>query len=582
VSRGPLLGIVDGITDAGAALFVDDRLVAAVNEERLTRRKLKGGFPARSIEAVLRLGGVAARDVGTVAVAGIATPSVATRLFRGLQERLAPTAGVVFAPPAPPLIRLADFARYRLKLTTNRPRSLLGRAEKALAGRVLRRELGRPFARARLAFVDHHEAHASTAFFASPFERALVVTADSLGDGSSLTVSRGEGTRLERLFAASPFVSFGTFYAIVTRWLGFEPYRHEGKVTALAASGDARRVPVPFPFRFDGHTLSYDGKWGLEAWRWLGRLDGCAREDVAAWLQAAVEEGILSIVRRHVALAGIRDLCLAGGLFANVRLNLRLLEDAGIERLFVFPHMGDGGLAVGAVLAHLRPPGWALPPIFLGPDAPKALCRAALDGLAFTEPGDPETEVAALLAQGKVVGRCVGRMEFGPRALGNRSVLAEARDPHVKDILNRRLGRSEFMPFAPVTLAEGAAERIEDLARARDCARHMTLAFRTKAPLVAEAPGAVHTDGTARCQVATREEHAGLHRILEAYARRTGLRTLVNTSFNRHEEPIVCTPSEAVDTFRRGGLDALQLGPFLALAPAGVRRDAAHATGSAR
>jgi carbamoyltransferase len=240
--------------------------------------------------------------------------------------------------------------------------------------------------------------------------------------------------------------------------------------------------------------------------------------------------------------------------------------------------MGDGGLAVGACLALLRPAGWRLPPLFLGPDAREVECRAALPGLDFTRPDDPEAEVAALLAEGLVVGRCAGRMEYGPRALGNRSVLAAA-DRGVRDALNRRLGRSEFMPFAPVTLEERAEERLAGLSRARDCARHMTLAFRALPPLAAEAPGAIHADGTARCQVATREEHPGLHRILEEYARRTGRRTLVNTSFNRHEEPIVCTPAEAVATFRQGGLDALQLGPFLALArprrEGGARADAA-------
>jgi carbamoyltransferase len=575
--KGPLLGIVDGISDAGAALFVDGRLVAAVNEERLTREKLEGGFPARSIEEVLRLGGCAAGDVVTVAVGGILTPSAATRLFRGLQRRLAPTAGIVFVPPAPPLVRLADLARYRLKLTTNRPGSPLGKAESLLARRALRRDLGRAFARAELALVDHHEAHARTAFHASPFGRALVVTADSLGDGCSLTVSRGEGGRLERLHAEGPFVSFGTFYALVTRWLGFLPYRHEGKVAALAAAGDAARVGVPFPLRLERGRLVYDGAWGLRAWRWLARLEGCAREDVAAWLQRGTERGLVDVVSRFVAATGTRDLCLAGGLFANVALNRVLLEEAGVDRLFVYPHMGDGGLAVGAGLAVLRPEGWALPPLFLGPAVDDARCRAALAGVPCERPEDPEAEVARLLARGLVVGRCVGRMEYGPRALGHRSVLAEARDPRVRDVLNRRLGRTEFMPFAPVTLERGAAERLDGLARARDCARHMTLAFRALPALVAEAPGAIHLDGTARCQVATPAEHPGLHRILEEYARRTGRATLVNTSFNRHEEPIVCTAEEAVATFRRGGLDALQLGPYLALSPALDRRLAAPA-----
>jgi len=577
VTTGPVLGLVDGITDAGAALFVDDRLVAAVNEERLSRRKLEGGFPARSVAEVLRLGGVAPTDVRRVVVGGIATPSLPTRASRALQRRLAPTRGIVFDRPFSPVQRLADLVRYRLRVTTNRPDSRLGRVEGRLARVVLRRQLPAALRRAPIELVDHHEAHAAAAFFGSPFERALVLTADSLGDGLSLTVSHGDGARLARVFSADPFVSFGTFYALVTRFLGFRPYSDEGKVLALAAAGDAARVAVPFPVRVGPDGLRYDGAWGLRAWRWLARLAGHDRSDVAAWLQRGLEEGIVAVLRPHLDAAGEADLCVAGGLFANVALNLRLLETPGVRRLFVYPHMGDGGLAVGAVLAHRKPSGWTLPPLFLGPAYSEAECAAALGALPFTRPADPAAELARLIAGGHVVGRFDGGMEYGPRALGNRSILCEARDPDVRSELNRRLNRTEFMPFAPVLLDEGADERIEHRARAPESVRHMTCAFRSRKLLRDEAPGAVHLDGTVRAQVAG-EDAPGLRAVLRQYARLTGRRTLINTSFNRHEEPIVCAPEDAVRTFREGGLDALLLGPFLALAPAASRPTPAEAT----
>ncbi len=560
--EGPILGVVDGITDAGAALFIDGALAAAVNEERLTRNKLQGGFPARSIAEVLRVGGVAPGDVRSVQVAGINTPSLATRLFRPLQHRLAETAGIVFDRPWSPLQRLADFTRYRMRLTTNRPGSTLGRIEGRAARVRLQRELPGGIS-APVSLVEHHTAHAATAFFAGPFERALVVTADSLGDGLSLTVSRGEGRQLVRLWSADPFVSFGTFFALVTKFLGFRPYRHEGKVAALAASGDASRIPVAFPLRLEGEGIVFEGAWGLKAWRWLECLSGLAREDVAAWLQDGTEAGLAGIVERFATRTGLTDLCVSGGLFANVRLNLRLLETPGVERLFVYPHMGDGGLAVGAVLAHLRPESWTLPTLFLGPAYDARDCARALDGLDFVQPADPEEEVAEILAQGGVVGRFCGRMEYGPRALGHRSVFAEAIDPEIQTELNRRLDRTEFMPFAPVMLADGAGDRVADIDRARESTRHMTCAFRAKPELVKEAPATVHTDGTARCQVATPEEVPGACRMLRAYARRTKRSTLIHTSFNRHEEPLVCTPDDAAKTFREGGLDALLLGPYL-------------------
>lgn len=578
-SRGAVLGLVDGISDAGAALFVDGELVAAVNEERLSRVKLQGGFPARSVDEVLRIGGVEPRAVELVTVGGMATPSAVTRVFRGLQRRLGPCAGIAFDRPRSPLLKLADLVRYRLKITTNRPDSPLGRIETNAARALLRRALGDGLAGAPVAFAEHHEAHAATAFFGSGFDSALVLTADSLGDGCSLTVSRGEGRRLARLFAASPFVSFGTFFALVTRWLGFRPSRHEGKVAALAASGDAEAVPVPFPLRYEGGRLTYEGEWGLRAFCWLDRLSGCSREDVAAWLQRGLTVGVTAIARDWLRRTGLRRLAVAGGVFANVALNLSLLELPEVERLYVYPHMGDGGLAVGSALAVLRPEGFRMPRLYLGPEYEADSLAAALAGVPHFRPERPAEEVARLLAEGRVVARFTGRMEYGPRALGHRSVLAPA-DPGITAELNRRLNRSEFMPFAPAVLSDGAHQRLADLGRAPDCARHMTAAFRAKPALLREAPGAVHVDGTARAQVVRRSDEPELHAILAAYARRTGRRAVINTSFNRHEEPIVCRPEEAVRTFGDGGIDALLLGPFLAVRPEAVRAPKPRTSGA--
>lgn len=578
-SRGAVLGLVDGISDAGAALFVDGELVAAVNEERLTRVKLQGGFPSRSVEEVLRIGGVTPRDVRLVAVGGMATPSVVTRVFRGLQRRLHSCAGIAYDRPGSPLLKLADLARYRLRITTNRPDSPLGLVETNVARALLRRSLGGGFAGAPVAFAEHHEAHAATAFFGSGFDRALVLTADSLGDGCSLTVSRCAGRRMERLFAATPFVSFGTFFALVTRWLGFRPSRHEGKVAALAASGDADAVPVRFPLRYEAGRITYEGEWGLRAFRWLDRLSGCTREDVAAWLQRGLTEGITGIARDWLRRTGLGRLAVAGGIFANVALNLSLLELPEVERLYVYPHMGDGGLAVGSALAVLRPEGFRMPRLYLGPEFATGETEAALAGVPHSCPERPAEEVARLLAMGRVVARLSGRMEYGPRALGHRSVLAPA-DAGITDELNRRLNRTEFMPFAPAVLSDGGHQRLADLGRAPDCARHMTAAFRAKPALIREAPGAVHVDGTARAQVVRRSDEPELHAILAAYARRTGRRAVINTSFNRHEEPIVCRPDEAVRTFREGGIDALLLGPFLAVRPEAARAPTPAAAGA--
>ena len=270
---------------------------------------------------------------------------------------------------------------------------------------------------------------------------------------------------------------------------------------------------------------------------------------------------------------GLRDVVLAGGVGANVKLNQRIAELGGAGRVFVHPAMGDGGTGVGATLAVLLARGEAASreweTCFLGRDYAEDELAAALRqaGLDAARPADWPAEVAALLAGGKVVARFGGAMEYGPRALGNRSVLCAATDPAVNDRLNERLGRTEFMPFAPATLAEHAAERYRLVDRLELTARFMTVTVPCTDLFRRESPAAVHVDGTARPQLVRREDNPGLHAILEAYRLRTGIPTLINTPFNMHEEPIVCTPEDAIRAFREGRLDALSMGPFLVRAP---------------
>jgi len=286
--------------------------------------------------------------------------------------------------------------------------------------------------------------------------------------------------------------------------------------------------------------------------------------DVAAAYQHVLEHVATGYVAHYLKETGIRNIALSGGVVANVKLNQRLRELPGVDRLFVHPNMGDGGCGTGAALLEfadtcdLSEP---LSDVFLGPSYTHDQIAQALKTaqLPFTHQTPIEPTIAALIADGKVVARFNGRMEYGPRALGNRSILYHAREPEVNQWLNQRLGRTEFMPFAPATLEEKRSEYYKDVDGAEYAAQFMTVTFDCTDKMKAEAPAAVHVDGTARPQLVTPTSNPSFYRIISEYSRLTGLSSVINTSFNMHEEPIVCSPEDALRAFLDAKLEVLLL-----------------------
>lgn len=566
------LGISEDLFDAGAALAVDGRLVFAANEERYTREKNAGGFPRHTLAAIREQTGMDPAESDLVAVAGIRTPPAIVRAFpwihdlarRLKRERKDHRVRLLLDRAA--LLNARSGHRRDLSATElTVPHLLLARLTRLRAGGIIG-------PRARILFVEHHHAHAAGAAVLSGFDSALCLTADGMGDGLSLTVSRyRKGTAPERLWCIPARDSFGLFFEALTEAFGFVPCRDEGKLTGLAAYGSAARVVEPLPFRIDPEgEIHCDCPAGLKAVAWIQQrlLDRHAREDVAAWAQEALETLITGVARQWLRRTGEDRLCVAGGVFANVKLNQRLQELPEVSRLFVLPNMGDGGLSVGALAALGMLDPVSLDHVFLGDRFDAAACRAALErtGLAYTLCDPPDTladRIAGLIAAGRCVARFSGAMEWGPRALGNRSILAPADRPDIPDRLNRQLRRSDFMPFAPVMQDEEADRWLENYAAARHAAEFMTVCFDCKPAMRKRFPAVVHVDGTARAQLTRRETNPDLYAILEALQRRTGASVALNTSFNMHEEPIVRTPEEAVAAFRKAGMDALVLGPFL-------------------
>jgi carbamoyltransferase len=318
-------------------------------------------------------------------------------------------------------------------------------------------------------------------------------------------------------------------------------------------------------------------------------LDGISKLLPERWdrkdLSASIQQHAEDLVRRYVGYwqqkTRKRDIALAGGLFANVKINQRVHELTGVQSVHVHPGMTDEGLAVGAALAlshDLAKDRRSLPRrcfehVYLGPSYSDEAMEKALTqaGIPYQRSHQVEEDIVDLLTQGFVVARFHGAMEYGPRALGNRSILYKPSDPSVNDWLNKRLKRTEFMPFAPSLLAEEASKCFHGLEGAEDAARFMTVTFDCTPWMTRNCAGVVHVDGTARPQLVSERDNPSYYQIIRSYHRRTGLPTVVNTSFNIHEEPIVCSPQDAIRAFQLGHLDILALGHFLAHNPETLR-----------
>lgn len=569
--------------DSGAAIVEDGRILAAVNEERLSRLKLVVGFPRGAIREVLRLTNTRVDELDGVLVA--ATRSVfADELepFEGwFQSSYHGFAGLVKRAGG----RLSRYRDTFPFLETGYYALLApsyARRRRAIR-RIIREEFG---IACPVQFVDHHFAHVTSAYFTSGFDDALVVSVDGGGDGKSSLVYAVRDGQFRYLHHTSAYNSLGNYYAYVTHICGFKAMKHEGKITGLAAHGEPRYVPLLREFieEQDGRLINRGKVVFREAIREMERRLPCGwkREDLAASIQRHFEDVASRFVGHWVRQSGIADLALAGGVFANVRVNQAVHEIPGVERVFVHPHMGDGGLAVGAALAACVPgvlpdvmpkDSEPLRDVYLGPSLSDVAIRQGFrdHGLTPEEPnGELEDRIAELLCEGYVVARADGAMEYGPRALGNRSILYHPTDRKVNDWLNQNLKRTEFMPFAPSVLHEEADRCFEGITGAKHPAEFMTITFDCTEWMRRHMGGVVHIDGTARPHLVRRDRNPKFYRIIEAFYDRTGLPGIINTSFNMHEEPIVATADDCIRAFLAGNLDYLAIGPHLLKHPRGA------------
>jgi len=555
------LGLNAASHNTSAALVADGVLVAFAEEERFDRVRYTTAFPEGALRFCLEHAGVRPGDVDVVAFAGSPRAEILHSAFDAL--------------------RLAGRPWYRTWL---RNQVLVTGIWKGLVQQRRRARAAGLAERFRTA--DHHLCHAASAFHCSPFDEAAILTVDAQGDGVATALYVGRGRRIERLRSwGFPEHSLGHFYDCVGEWLGFQPVKDAGKTMGLAPYGDAAALRDRFAgfvstggpggARFGLGALKFEeGRRSSSAFE---QIFGPARKpsedptaprfaDVAAGAQRIVEEAVIALAREARELTGLRKLCLAGGVALNSVANGKLDLAGVFDEVWVQPAAYDAGLALGAAFDAWHDGGgerrFVMEHAYWGPDTRTEDVLAALrrGKTAWRRTEDPAAEAARLLAEGKVVGWYQGRAEVGPRALGNRSILADPARPDAKDVVNREVKHREpFRPFAPSCPLEDASAWFES----GRPTPFMLKVWKVRDEARPRLPGITHVDGSARLQTVTSAENRLFHRLLKELGRRTGVPVALNTSFNIRGEPIVNSPTDALKCFFTTGLDALVIDTFV-------------------
>lgn len=551
--------------DAAAAVVDGGRVVAAIEEERFNRQKHTMGVPTLAIEACSKLAGVDPRGLRAGYYTNLRNPLHIERRVEAFKRYLDPQS-------------IDD-----MLVEYEAAKDSLVDIEAALPG---------------VKYIDHHKAHAASAFYASGFESALTIVLDAASESMSTSAYIGDAEGLRVVEHQHLTSSLGMLYAMVTAFLGFEILEDEYKVMGLAAYADTDAYRDFFDklFVWEGETsfsmpaLIQNGSDG----GWLKEHLGAPRapdqpvephhQVVAYSLQKAIERVVMRFLEGYQRKFALRNLCIAGGVGLNCAMNGVIDRSGLFDEIFVQPAAGDAGTALGAALAlyHEENPGAPRPrmqDVYLGPSYGEREVLAALAAfegqVQWHRPADFYADVAARIAKSEVIGWFQGRMEYGPRALGNRSIVANPTRADMKDHVNKLVKRrEEFRPFAPSVLAEHADELF--FLRSLDQYEHMTIAVRARPEKAIAIPAVVHVDGTARVQVVKKSVNPGYWELIERFRRLTGVPVVLNTSFNVRGEPIVCTPEDALRCFVGTGIDCLAMEGFIVT----KKRDAAPSAGA--
>ncbi|MEZ4558368.1 MAG: carbamoyltransferase C-terminal domain-containing protein [Caldilineaceae bacterium] len=535
-----ILGVTHPISwNNAACILVDGQLVAMAEEERFNRIKHAPRMaPTLAIEFCLQEANVTLADVDYVAIGFDTALDTATQNITKLRN----IAGV------------RNAAQWFYQISTY--------------GRTLPLE-GIPAE--RIVYVNHHQAHAASAFFASGFEEANILSLDGSGGSESGILAVGRGAQIEVLKTVSNGGSWGLMYELITEIIGFRRHSGEGKTMGLAAYSTPDPAGLPF-IDWDADIPTIDPAKRKKYISELANgkeLSWEERQKLAATTQASLERAGSRMSEWLYEQTGIRNLCLAGGSALNCSMNGILAKLPWVDNIFIQPAAHDAGTALGAALQVFtektgRRPQWEMLHAYWGAEYDNEEIQHALQecpAISYHLSDNIFAETAQLLAEDKIVGWFQGRFEVGPRALGNRSILANPANPDMKDLINKKVkGREPWRPFAPSILAEEIGRYIDDPVPSR----FMILAFQTRPETMDEIVSAVHVDGTCRPQTVHQETNPRYWELIKAFMERTGIPAVLNTSFNVDSQPIVNTPAEAIDTFLNSGLDILAIGDFIA------------------
>jgi len=560
-----ILGICNA-NNSGAALIVDGKIIAIANEERFSRKKFTREFPVNAIDYVLKEGSLRLEDIdylGCGAWNGIDTFETLPQFIDDISSKSLENS----------FTKQHVFNRFHSTLESD------SNAKKLLVEGCMNYGINPD----EIIYCDHHYSHALTAFYPSEYEDAVVLVADGRGDFRSISIwSASRENGLQCLHSVSELNSLGAMYSYITKLLGFIPDRHEGKVTGLAAHGKPHHLLEEFlsAITFNPENGGVDTNYGdfylpyinadLKA---LEKLkDKVSNSDFAFAAQIILEDVLckyLSFQLNKFFNNKKINLCLSGGCFANVKLNFELYKLKQVEKIYISPEMGDGGNAFGGAINCMirfsEKKYLQMPNVYLGPsyNEKRILEYCNQHKLNASQPTNLLDLIAEKLKNSEIIGWFTGRMEYGPRALGARSILASPTDSSINTSLNKRLNRTEFMPFAPVTTDKLARLCFKDWKPTDVASRFMTTCYECTEFMNEKCPATVHIDNTARPQVVRREDNERYYDLITKFYELTGIPALINTSFNNHEEPIVCTPGDAMSSYLIGNVDLLVIDKFL-------------------
>ena len=595
-----ILGINFG-HDASVSIIKDGEILAAIEEEKVSRIKQDFGWPRKAINRLLSEYQIDKKDINFV--------STESSLFNEI------SASEVDYRFSKTKIKKSKEIFRRLITYCGISQSIFNSSKSK--NKFIDNVFNEGFVNAKIEFNDHHLCHAASAYYTAPINCDLIITSDGMGGDSSFNFYTPNKNGLELVKKNNYTVSIGAFYSMITKLLGFRPGRHEGKITGLAAFGEDTKlvglfkslwkyennILLRYPFdeidsqwiKFDiknqlsfsekinlntssGEKLTDYKKRSIVLLHWLMKItDGYTKEDIAYACQKVAEEITLNEIKLVLDSLKITNVSigLAGGVFANVRINQLIYELDRVNNIFVHPAMGDSGLSLGsAILSDIKMNDndyitrkYTFQNTFLGPnysrDLKDFISNFNYPNVDMTKMENPAFEIAELLNKNKIIGLWNGRLEWGPRALGSRSIILNTFDTGVNDSLNKRLNRTEFMPFAPVvldTLAKTYFPKYDPNVPAAD---YMTMTYDTAPEYHELLQATVHVDGTARPQIAYEKISPLYYSILKEFYNLSGCGALVNTSFNAHEEPILSDPNTGINSLINGRVDFLVMENYL-------------------